>query len=137
MTHENRPRRSKKKARAISRDYTQLVERIMTEFIEAKERLTNAPIAAIHIDDDGRRLPGIYRVAEWCADIEIAVRHVLRYKPLLQHAFDTLEKEFAGIAIPEDEQLSLGLRTELIQTIGPILLERGLQPGRYFTKPKR
>lgn len=61
MIHENRPRRSKQR---ISRDYSHVVLKTIEAYCEAKERLLNAPIAAINLDDEAKPQTNIYTTAE-------------------------------------------------------------------------
>jgi hypothetical protein len=132
MKHEKGHRRSQ-----ISIDYSKLVERVIYEYIQARERLASSPISAINPDEEAAKPANIFRIVEWAIDVELAIRKSLYFKPHLQTAFDTLEREAAGFHIPEDERLSLGLRTDVIQTIGPVLSERGLNPSWYFKQRRK
>jgi hypothetical protein len=132
-TNEKRPIRSK----SVKIDYSRLVEKTLSSYTEAKGRLIEAPISARNPDPEAKRPLNIFNTAEWVCDIELAVRSSLQGKPHLQIAFDTLEREAAGFDIPENEQLSLGLSTELIQTIGPALSKRMLQPALYFKRQRK
>lgn len=133
MPHERKAPKRGHRNKRYSRDWTNPVTTILEKYIDACEF---PPIGCSRIyNQDGKKRPNSYTMAEYKADVELGFAYALRNHPHLIPVLQNIIKELADQAF---EPVSAGERVAVIQLLGPHLVyTRKLSPWSYFARHKR
>jgi len=100
------------------------------------EKISTAPIHAIALDPGGNRVSGlnVFKLIEFVADFEAAIRCACEDNPLWLRTAVTLLEAEAGIpeAIEEEKYISSQLRHDCIMSCCAVIERRGLDVSQYF-----
>ena len=126
----NRPHQ---RAQKYERDRTELFNRVIYLYIEARDRLDRHPICASLADLEALPPVNPFLLVEYCHDVETAIEEAAAIRC---HEAQTLRylRELAGLG---DAGLSAAMTNSIIQECGFTFDRRGLDPRRYFRRIKQ
>ena len=118
--------------RPATRCWKAVVENVLDFAIEIFAA-NGTGIGACNPDPSGRRRLNSFKAIEYQADLDRAITYALRDEPHLEEALNQLIREKINpLDVSGSEFLTPGLRSAVVQRLGPIFRSRKLEPRDYF-----
>jgi hypothetical protein len=120
--------------RRAKKSYIGIFTATLEGYLESTLLIDLGNIPASNPDPEAKRPLSLLYRAQYCADIEKAVRAVLNTKQK-EDCFDAMLCEIAGR--PLQPEFSLGLRADVVRAVGREFEFRRLAPWQYYGRRAR